>query len=100
MGPLQRFINFLRYLAGNKSELKRINRNDALLAKVVVDIHRKRAETEFILTPLHSILPIHPIDRGEALRSKEKRVRRFYPGAAYVDLAGIAFSSGHRLSPA
>lgn len=45
------------------------------MAKVVLDIHRLRTGSGFVHVPLHSILPIHPIDRGEALASKEKRIR-------------------------
>jgi hypothetical protein len=70
-----RILKIAEYLLGKRSELNRINHNDALLAKVVLDIHRKRVESEIVSLPLHSIRPIHPIDRGEALKSKENRVR-------------------------
>jgi hypothetical protein len=66
---------FISYLLGKKSEVSRLNQNDALMAKVVLDIHRKRAYSEFVLAPLRNILPLHPIDRGEALASMERRIK-------------------------
>jgi hypothetical protein len=55
MLAVRKLLNFLGYLFRKKSELKRINQNDALLAKVVVDIHRKRLGSDFRRVPLHLI---------------------------------------------
>lgn len=64
---------FFKYLARKKSDVARMNESDALLAKVVLDIHRKRTGTEMVFVPLKSIGPIHPVDRGIAAEDVSKR---------------------------
>lgn len=50
-----------------------MDEKDVLLAKVVMDIHRKRSHTTFENAPLFQLHPIHPIDREGSLASMEKR---------------------------
>lgn len=64
---------FFKYLARKKSDVARMNESDALLAKVVLDIHRKRTGTEMVFVPLKAIGPIHPVDRGIAAEDVSKR---------------------------
>jgi hypothetical protein len=64
---------FSSYLWGKKKELADMDEKDVLLAKVVMDIHRKRSHTTFQNVPLFELFPIHPIDREGSLASMEKR---------------------------
>ncbi len=68
--------NFIKYLFGKKSELNDLSAKDALLAKVILDIHRKRTHSEFVVVPLFSLKPIHAIDRDNALKTTEKRAEK------------------------
>lgn len=81
-----RILAFLRYLLGKRSELSRLGKSDALMAKVVLDIHRKRTGSGFVFAPLHAILPIHPIDRGEAQGTRDRRMLAI--GAAALPVSG------------
>lgn len=65
---------FISYLLGKKSEVKDLEKKDVLLAKTVLDIHRKRTHSSFVFAPLFSVKQIHAIDRENAIKSTEKRV--------------------------
>jgi hypothetical protein len=62
-----------RYLLNKRSELENLNVNDILLAKLVLDIHRKKITNTFQKVPLYSIEPIHPINRENSLAATLKR---------------------------
>ncbi len=64
---------FFSYLWSKKTELSDMDEKDALLAKVVMDIHRKRSHSSFEVVPLYSISPIHPINRDSAIKATEER---------------------------
>ncbi len=66
--------NFIKYLFGKKSELTHLSTKDALLAKVILDIHWKRTHSKFVLVPLFLLKPVHAIDRENALLATEKRI--------------------------
>jgi hypothetical protein len=68
-------INFTKYLTGKTSELGDLDIKDALLAKTVLDIHRKRTHSAFVMVPLFSLKQIHAIDRENAIKATEKRVQ-------------------------
>ncbi len=68
------FKKFGHYLWGKRSELKDMSEADILLAKVVLDIHRKRAASECITVPLFALRQIHPINRENSLLATEKRM--------------------------
>lgn len=68
--------NFIKYLVGKTSELGDLDIKDALLAKTVLDIHRKRTHSEFVIVPLFSLKQIHAIDRENAIKATEKRVQK------------------------
>lgn len=66
---------FITYLWGKKSELGDMDERDALLAKVVLDIHRHRTHSDFTMVPLFSLLPIHPINRDNAVAATRARIK-------------------------
>ena len=65
---------FITYFWEKRTELQKMDERDALLGKVVVDIHRKRSHSSGKLVPLYSVLPIHPINRESALATTRKRI--------------------------
>ena len=71
---LSQINKFIAYLWGKKSELRSINECDVLLAKVVMEIHRKRSHSKFVFVPLFSIYQIHPINRDNSLKTTENRI--------------------------
>lgn len=66
---------FINYLLGKSSELGDLDTKDALLAKTVLDIHRKRTHSEFVVVPLFALKQIHAIDRENAIMATEERVK-------------------------
>lgn len=73
---LRKIIAFIQYLSGKASELGDLDTKDALLAKTVLDIHRKRTHSEFVLVPLFALKQIHAIDRENAIVATEKRMQK------------------------
>lgn len=71
IGKLEKFFS---YLWGKKEELADMDERDALLAKVVLDIHRKRTHSSFQFVPLFSVFPIHPINRKSARAATDARI--------------------------
>ncbi|PLX97928.1 MAG: hypothetical protein C0622_12060 [Desulfuromonas sp.] len=69
-----RFKKFIAYLFGKSAELSDMGANDILLGKVVLDIHRTKAATEFIVVPLYALRQIHPINRENSLQDTARRV--------------------------
>jgi hypothetical protein len=65
--------SFIRYLLGKSAELSELQQKDVLLGKVVLDIHRKRLRSEFVMVPLFALKQIHAIDRDTALASVTQR---------------------------
>jgi len=65
---------FFHYLLGKKSEAKDLSHKDLLLAKVIMDIHRKRTHTEVTDVPLYDLHAIHPLDRKNTLQAITQRV--------------------------
>jgi hypothetical protein len=61
------------YLLGKRSELAALDHKDAYMAKVVMDIHRKRTGKRLARVPLAQLQPIHRIDRENALRATRER---------------------------
>lgn len=61
------------YLLGKRSEVARMDYRDAYMAKVVLDIHRKRRDKRVVLVPLAALEPIHRIDRDSALAATRAR---------------------------
>lgn len=65
---------FLFYLWGKRSELAQMDEKDALLAKLVMDIHRKRTSSSLFMVDLFALYPVHPIDRDNAMAATQKRI--------------------------
>ena len=63
------------YLLGKRGELAHMDHKDAYMAKVVMDIHRKRTGKTLVRVPLAQLEPIHRIDRDSALRSTHERAK-------------------------
>lgn len=61
------------YLLGKRGEVAQMDYKDAYMAKVVLDIHRKRRDKRIVLVPLAKLDPIHRIDRESALRTTAER---------------------------
>ena len=64
---------WVRYLLGKRSEVAQMDYKDAYMAKVVLDIHRKRRDKRIVLVPLAKLAPIHSIDRENALAATRTR---------------------------
>jgi hypothetical protein len=67
------------YLLGKRSEVAQMDYKDAYLAKVVLDIHRKRSGKRTIRVPLARLEPVHRIDRENAMRATRARVDALRP---------------------
>ncbi len=65
----------LKYLIKKVVEIKDMETKDVLLGKVVIDIHNKKVKSEFVLVPLYELKQIHAIDRDNAIKSTEERVK-------------------------
>ena len=63
------------YLFGKRSELKELDLKDAVLAKTVLDIHRKSTGKKLTAVALHSVRPIHRLDRENSLKTTRERTR-------------------------
>ena len=61
------------YLWSKLPELFDLGPKDALLAKLVLDIHRKRSHTTAQMVALHGLEPVHALDRPEVLAKVEER---------------------------
>jgi len=61
------------YLFGKRSEVQDLDIKDVMLAKVILDIHRKRTGKRFIFAPLFTVKRIHVLDRENALVATRKR---------------------------
>jgi hypothetical protein len=62
-----------KYLLSKRSEVAQMDYKDAYMAKVVLDIHRKRRDKRIAQVPLAQLEPIHRIDRENALRATRER---------------------------
>lgn len=60
MGTLRKFFN---YFLGKRSEVSDLELKDAVLAKTVLDIHRKRTHKAIASVPLYALYQVHELDR-------------------------------------
>lgn len=72
--PINKLKAFISYLWSKKTELVAMNEKDRLLAKVVLDIHRKRSHSTCELVALADLHPIHPINRENSYATTKKRI--------------------------
>ena len=66
---------FLSYLSGKKSEVQELKLKDIVLAKAILDVHRKRTHKEMTTVPLFSIQQIHLLDRENARQATRQRLK-------------------------
>jgi stage III sporulation protein SpoIIIAA len=71
MSTIRKFID---YLFGKRSEVNDLDLKDAVLAKTVLDIHRKRTHKEMVSVPLYALQQVHELDRVNAQEVIAKRV--------------------------
>jgi hypothetical protein len=72
------FRTWWHYLLGKRSEVAQMDYKDAYMAKVVLDIHRKRRDKRIVQVPLAQLDPIHRIDRENALRATRERAEALH----------------------
>lgn len=63
------------YLGSKLPEILDLGPKDALLAKLVLDIHRKRSRTTEQMVDLQHLEPVHALDRPEVMAKVEERCR-------------------------
>jgi hypothetical protein len=79
MNPLTEAKKLLRYLRGKRSELEDLDVKDIVMAKVILDIHRKRTRKEIVDVPLFALWPIHNLDRENAIEATRRRIEALQP---------------------
>ena len=63
------------YLVGKSDEVQDLDLTDLVMAKVILDIHRTRTCKDLAFLPLDHLKPIHKLDRPNAIRATEARVK-------------------------
>ena len=76
------------YVLGKADEVQDLDVKDLLMAKVILDIHRKRTHKELVFVPLRDLKPIHKLDRDNAIRATEARVEALGPHRERLLAAG------------
>ena len=64
----------ISYLLGKKSEVSALDVKDIMLAKAVLDIHRKRSHKSVVSVPLFAIKKVHRLDRENSMLATRQRV--------------------------
>jgi hypothetical protein len=64
----------VRYLLGKRTELEDLDLSDIVMAKAILDIHRKRIGKDVIRVPLFSLRQIHALDRDTAIAATRRRI--------------------------
>lgn len=85
METIQKFID---YLFGKRSEVSDLEVKDAVLAKTVLDIHRKRTHKEIVSVPLYALQQVHELDRDNTQDAIAKRVENLTPHKEAILEAG------------
>jgi len=76
------------YLLGKRSELEDLDVSDVVMAKAILDIHRKKTRKDVVRVPLFSSHQIHMLDRDNALaatRTRMSAATRGDPGHAAAE---------------
>ena len=69
-----RFRQIVSYLLGKRSELQQLDYRDAVMARVVMQIHLKRSGKKVAAVPLYNLKMIHVLDRETAMEAVQQRV--------------------------
>ena len=70
----------LAYLLGKRSEIRDLDLKDVVMAKAILDIHRKRLGKEVVAVPLHGLRLIQNALRGLRRGAQVLRQRRQLAG--------------------
>lgn len=68
-----------RYLLGKRSEVEDLDLKDIVMAKTILDIHRKRTRKDLVDVPLFALHPIHVLDRENAMEATRQRIEALRP---------------------
>ncbi len=71
---LSKIQQFFDYLLGKRSELKDLDLKDAVMAKVILKIHRTRTHKEVVFVPLHHVVQLHKLERENSMAATQARV--------------------------
>jgi hypothetical protein len=85
MHTVQKFID---YFLGKRSEVRDLDAKDAVLAKTVMDINRKRTHKEIVSVPLISLQQVHELDRDSAQEVIAERAKPLEEHREAILLAG------------
>lgn len=88
MNVLSKAKELVRYLLGKRSELEDLDLKDAVMAKAIVDIHRKRTHKEIVAVPLFSLRQIHPLDRDNTIEATRRRIETLERHREHLRAAG------------
>lgn len=80
---------FIRYLLGKRSEVQHLRLRDIVMAKAVLDIHRKRLRKEAVQVPIYAIHPIHRLDRENSMQAVQKRAAALREARERILEAGV-----------
>lgn len=64
----------VHYLLGKRSELEALDLSDVVMAKAILDIHRKKIRKDVVRVPLFSLHQIHTLDRDNAIAATRRRI--------------------------
>ena len=74
MNPVHELRKLAAYLLAKRTEVQDLDVLEIVLAKVILDIHRKRLRKDLGMVPLFHLKPIHRLDRETAIQATERRV--------------------------
>ncbi len=64
----------VHYLLGKRSELEDLDLSDVMMAKAILDIHRKKTRKDVVRVPLFALHQIHTLDRENAIAATRRRI--------------------------
>ena len=70
----EKIVALVQYAFGKRDELAEMGPSDIVMAKTILDIHRKRTHSDMTMAPLYSLHPIHPLDRDGVIETTNARV--------------------------
>lgn len=70
-----KITNFIHYLLNKRSEIKDLRYKDMLMSKVILKIHKQKADKTIEMVPFQSILLLHRLDRENSLITVLKRIK-------------------------
>lgn len=68
-------VNFVKYLFEKRCEFKSLGYKDILMTRAILKIHDEKVRKNLKLVPLKNLLLLHGLDRKNALKKVEERIR-------------------------